>query len=145
MPARERQGSLPPTGITEDAASVWMREVTLNMEQLSGRVIVVEKSVDTLAIEVRRATDVSQISAQALERIAKAEEERAAAAKEQNKLTRENQKLAERWAGRVWGSPAFQMLLTGTVMAALQFMGVAYIMNRLPPVELPTEVADDLP
>jgi hypothetical protein len=107
-----------------------MREVTLNMEQLSGRIVIVEKSVDNLISEVRRSGDVTNLAAQALDRIAKAEEDRATGEKERNKILRDAGRRSERWFDRVWETPATQLLLTGVVMAVLQFLGVAYMATK---------------
>lgn len=118
-----------------DPVAAWMSEVTLLVEQLTGRLKAVEKSVDGVVSEVRTATDTAKMAAAALTRIAKAEESQAQTARDrlegdrlQDKNDRKNR---DKWATRLWESPAVQMLLTGVVLAILQFLGVAYLATHL--------------
>lgn len=128
---REESRALARRPLTaDDPVSAWMTEMTLLVEQLAGRVGAVEKSVDGMRLEVRMATDTSKIAALALQRIAKAEEDRAETERErleQEKKERlENKRSRERWASRFWESPALQMLLTGLVLGVLQLLGLGW-------------------
>lgn len=147
MPSRERtaaQQSLPPDERRSSSGDGWMLEVTVNLEQLNSRMGAVEKSLDGVAAEVRKSTgdlaaevrtaaEISKVAVEALTRIAKAEEERAGAESDRNKILLKDNEVRERWAERIWSSPAFQVLLSGVVLGVLQFLGVTYVVSQLPP------------
>lgn len=130
---RDPSDSLPP--IPLDPTNQWMGEVTSNLIRVDERVGAVEKSVDGLSREVRESNSTSMLAARALERIAKAEEDRndieRDAAKQALAAQKEADRNRDKWLTRAWETPAFQLLLTGTVYGILQLMGVAYLMNRL--------------
>lgn len=129
MPARERT----PAGAPEDSTYVWMREVTSNMEHLTGRVSLVEKSVDGMSLEVRRATDVAVTAAAAMERIAKAEEDRLREDRARNKFLAEQEKerarVREKWIERVLGSQTTQVFFAALLAGVLNLLGLSYVVR----------------
>jgi hypothetical protein len=134
--------SAPTTPTPTDALGGWITEVTVGMERMVARQEAVEKSVDGLSKEVRAAEATAARAATVLERIAKAEEdrflfmreeaERAAAAadraaKAEEKNAARTLTAREEWRKRVWESPAFQLLIIGFVVSALNLLGVGYL------------------
>lgn len=117
----DRVPSMPPG--KPDPTMAWMSEVTLGLERVSGRQAAVEKSLDQLTTEVRDAAGASGAAAEALARIAKAEEDRLV-------LMREQAREGRQWKERIWSSQPFQLLMTGVVMAVLQLLGVAYLATK---------------
>lgn len=112
----------------------------------------VEKSTDKLATEIREELGNSRRAAEALERMARTEEERLTFEKEDRterkerekeerevrvKQDREDRKVREDWKKRIWESQAFQMLMLGLVMGFFQLLGFGYLVNRLLPASPP--------
>ena len=122
MSSRTRGEGEPPSAA--DPTAKWMTEVTVGMVTHSGRIGAMEKSVDGLKGEVRASTEAAKAAVAALERIAKAEEER-------NRNEKDAAKARERWAERIWSSQPFQLLLLGIASAVVQLMGVAYIAHSI--------------
>lgn len=129
-----------------NAVSEWMSEVTVGMERLHGRQEAVEKSVDQLRVRVESADSTARATVDVLARIAKSEEDRLAFDKQQHaeRLSFDKQQAEARskWVERIWTSPVLQLLLTGLVVATLQFLGVAWLYSQMPaqPTAIPAGV-----
>jgi RNA recognition motif-containing protein len=147
MPNRTRT-EVPPEEPTVDVTSNWMSEMTsglIELRESQGAILVeiregqkaVEKSTDKLATEIREELGNSRRAAEALERMAKAEEERLKLEKEDRaervKQEREDRKVREDWKKRIWESQAFQMFMLGLVMGFFQLVGFGYLVDRLAP------------
>ena len=137
-----------PTSVTEESPfTTWATEFTLGLERVGGRLGDVEKSVDRMGHEVRDSNVVAGRAASALERIAKADEERNELLKkaEETRIAeakkaeeariadaKEDKKIKEEWKKRLWESQPFQLLITGLVLAMFQSLCIAYLANALP-------------
>lgn len=105
------------------------------VESTKGQLGAVEKSIDTMEQTVRSSAEVARRAGDALERIAKAEEER-------NRLASEQSKRRDDLLGRVWASPPFQLLLILAIAGIAQLVGLRWVVdNYLPRASQPVEQA----
>ena len=130
--AAEHEEPRQPPQRLKDPFSEWMLEVTVQLERLIARVAALEKSTDHNSTAVIGATAAATAAADAMARIAKAEEER---------LANDNDERRNRdaWMTRIWSSNAFQLLLVGLVIAVLNLFGISYLADRMIPAA-PTQV-----
>jgi hypothetical protein len=139
-----------------DVTSNWMSEMTsglIAMRESQHNILVeiregqraVEKSTDNLATEIREEMGNSRRSADALERMAKAEEERFKFEKEERaervKVEKEERKIREDWKKRLWESQAVQILMLGVVLGFFQLIGFGYLVDRIVPQSPPSAPA----
>ena len=126
-----------PTSTPLDPIAEWMLEMTAALERLSARVGATEKSVDQQGIALAVNTSTAAAAANALLRIAKAEEERLVFDRQQTITKKEEDAAAklrsDQWFQRFWESQAVQLLFLGVVLAILQYLGVSQMMNELHP------------
>ena len=113
-----------------DSVQKWMTEVTEVVTTNNLRLEAVEKSTDANTKTAERAIA-------ALERLAKAEEDRNALDKEARQAAKDATDRRDRWMERLWNSPQFQMVFTGLAIVAMNLVGLAglahYYLPAAPP------------
>ena len=94
------------------------------VESTKGQLSAVEKSIDGMEATVRSSAEVARRAGDALERIAKAEEER-------NRLAAEGTKQRADLFGRIWASQPVQLLILLAICGLAQLVGGVFLGEHL--------------
>jgi hypothetical protein len=125
----------------EDNVAEFFTEVVMQLEASNGRLTANEKATDELRRVLGDNTKVAENAVRALERIAKADEERVATEKEATAQR-------GRWFDKLWASQPAQMLLIGFVIVVLNTFGAGAVSRYLPALQPSPggpDVVDDVP
>ena len=116
--------ALPPIdGPDTSYIGAWMAALSIRVERSYDRVSQVRQSINVLAAEVRRASEIAERATVALETIARSQG--TAIQIQGNKA-----KQQEKWAKRIWEAPQTQAILTAILIAILQLFGLRYYITE---------------
>ena len=108
------------------------------VEGTKGQLSAVEKSIDGMEATVRSSAEVARRAGDALERIAKAEEER-------NRLAAEGSKQRADLFGRVWSSQPVQLLILLAICGLAQLVGLRWVVENYIPKPAQVEAVQPPP